>query len=270
MVFVLEQQEGKELRELEPKEHILNIKQLDIYYGNDHAVKDISLDIEKNAITALIGPSGCGKSTFLRAINRMNDRIPGARCEGSILYDGVSLLDKEIDISALRKEIGMVFQKPNPFPKSIKDNITHALKFHGITKNKKRLKERVKESLQQAALWDEVSDRLDASALSLSGGQQQRLCLARTLALRPKVILLDEPTSALDPISTGKIESLLMKLKKEYTIVVVTHNMQQAARIADHIAFFYQGELVEQGKTEQMFNHPTEKRTASYISGQFS
>ena len=270
MGYVLERQEVFKPGQVRANDLGLKVKDLNIYYGSHHAVKNVSMDVEKHSITALIGPSGCGKSTFLRAINRMNDIIPGARSEGSIVYDDVGLLTDEVDVSALRKEIGMVFQKPNPFPKSIYDNIVHALKFHGISHNKKQLMERVKQSLIDAALWDEVSDRLDTSALSLSGGQQQRLCIARTLALKPRMILLDEPTSALDPISTAKIEKLLIELKKEYTIIIVTHNMQQAARIADKIAFFYQGELIEYDVTEKIFNHPSEKRTASYVSGQFS
>ncbi|GGE37209.1 phosphate import ATP-binding protein PstB 2 [Pullulanibacillus camelliae] len=251
------------------KETIVQVDNLSVYYGDFQAVKQVSLPIEKNTITALIGPSGCGKSTFLRALNRMNDTIPSARSEGSIRYDGVPLLDAAIDVSALRKEMGMVFQKPNPFPKSIYENIVHGLRYHGIRK-KSQLKTLVQESLEQAALWDEVSDRLDASALSLSGGQQQRLCIARTLALKPQVILFDEPTSALDPISTAKIEKLMLELKEHYTLIVVTHNMQQAARIADNTAFFYQGELVEYNATQELFNQPTEKRTAEYINGQFS
>ncbi|HET7627817.1 MAG TPA: phosphate ABC transporter ATP-binding protein PstB [Bacillales bacterium] len=246
----------------------LNIQQLNVYYGNNHAVKNVSMPIKKNAITALIGPSGCGKSTFLRTINRMNDTIPSARCTGEILYDDVNLLNATIDVAALRKEIGMVFQKPNPFPKSIYNNLTHALKFYGI-KNKKTLAAKVERSLRDAALWDEVKDRLDDSALSLSGGQQQRLCIARSLTLEPNVLLLDEPASALDPISNAKIEDLLLKLKNDYTIIIVTHNMQQASRIADETAFFYQGELIEYDDTSKIFTNPSHERTEAYISGQF-
>jgi len=251
------------------KKAFVEVDNLSVYYGDFQAVKQVSMPIEKNTITALIGPSGCGKSTFLRALNRMNDMLTSARTEGSVYYDGVSLLDEDIDVSALRKEVGMVFQRPNPFPKSIYDNVVHALRYHGI-RQKSEVKALVQESLEQAALWDEVSDRLDVSALSLSGGQQQRLCIARTLALKPRVILFDEPTSALDPISTAKIENLMLELKKNYTLIVVTHNMQQAARIADNTAFFYQGELVEYNATNEFFNQPKEKRTAEYINGQFS
>lgn len=246
----------------------LKIQHLNVHYGENHAVNNVSMPIERQSITALIGPSGCGKSTFLRTINRMNDLIPNARCEGEILYDDVDLLDRNIDVVALRKEIGMVFQKPNPFPKSVYNNIAHALKFYGIRK-KKKLDQIVEESLKDAALWDEVKDRLDHSALSLSGGQQQRLCVARTLALKPNVLLLDEPASALDPISNAKIEDLIIKLKKHYTIVIVTHNMQQASRIADKTAFFYQGELIEYDDTSTIFTNPAEERTESYISGKF-
>jgi len=256
-------------RDQKEKKKFVEADNLSIYYGDFQAVKQVSMPIEKNTITALIGPSGCGKSTFLRALNRMNDMIDSSRTEGAIYYDGVSLLDEAIDVSALRKEVGMVFQRPNPFPKSIYDNVVHALRYHGIRK-KSQVKALVKESLEQAALWDEVSDRLDVSALSLSGGQQQRLCIARTLALKPRVILFDEPTSALDPISTAKIENLMLELKKNYTLIVVTHNMQQAARIADNTAFFYQGELVEYNATHEFFSQPKEKRTAEYINGQFS
>lgn len=255
-------------KERKTENFLLNVKKLNVFYGETHAVKDVSLPIEENAITALIGPSGCGKSTFLRTINRMNDLIPNARCGGQILYDDVDLLDRNIDVVALRKEIGMVFQKPNPFPKSIYNNIAHALKFYGIRK-KKQLNQIVEESLKAAALWDEVKDRLDHSALSLSGGQQQRLCVARTLALKPKVLLLDEPASALDPISNARIEDLILQLKEDYTIAIVTHNMQQASRIADKTAFFYQGELIEFDDTSTIFTNPAEERTESYISGKF-
>ncbi|MCR8847155.1 phosphate ABC transporter ATP-binding protein PstB [Rossellomorea sp. SC111] len=251
------------------KETIIDVQNLDFYYGDNHAVKNINMEIEKNAVTALIGPSGCGKSTFLRTINRMNDLVPIARAEGKIMYEDVNLLGKNIDVVALRKEIGMVFQKPNPFSKSIYENIVHALKFTGI-KKKSVLNELVEESLTKAALWDEVKDRLHTSALSLSGGQQQRLCIARSIAMKPTVMLLDEPSSALDPISNAKIEELITDLKKEYTIVVVTHNMGQASRVSDKTAFFYNGDLVEFDQTEKIFTNPSKKRTEDYISGRFS
>ncbi|NRD80763.1 phosphate ABC transporter ATP-binding protein [Bacillus sp. BRMEA1] len=251
-----------------PSEHILNVNNLEIFYGEKRAVNGISLDIEKNSVTALIGPSGCGKSTFLRSINRMNDLIPGARAEGEILYEGLNILSDRINVVALRKEIGMVFQKPNPFPKSVYDNITHALKFSGMRK-KSQLDEIVEESLRKAALWDEVKDRLHKSALALSGGQQQRLCIARTIAMKPTVMLLDEPSSALDPISNAKVEDLIVELKQEYSIVIVTHNMQQAARISDKTAFFLSGDLIEYDVTEKIFTNPAEKKTEEYISGRF-
>jgi phosphate transport system ATP-binding protein len=249
-------------------EPILKVNNLEIFYGEKRAVNGISMDIAKNAVTALIGPSGCGKSTFLRSINRMNDLIPGARAEGEIIYEGLNILSDRINVVALRKEIGMVFQKPNPFPKSIYENITHALKFSGIRK-KSQLDEIVEESLQKAALWDEVKDRLHKSALSLSGGQQQRLCIARTIAMKPAVMLLDEPSSALDPISNAKVEELIVELKKEYSIVIVTHNMQQASRISDKTAFFLSGDLIEYDVTEKLFTNPSEKKTEEYISGRF-
>ncbi|XXM74507.1 phosphate ABC transporter ATP-binding protein PstB [Lysinibacillus sphaericus] len=251
------------------REIILDVQDLNFYYGDNHAVKNINMKIEKNAVTALIGPSGCGKSTFLRTINRMNDLVPIARAEGKIMYEDVNLLAKNIDVVELRKEIGMVFQKPNPFNKSIYENITHALKFSGI-KKKSTLMDIVEESLKKAALWDEVKDRLHTSALSLSGGQQQRLCIARTIAMKPTVMLLDEPASALDPISNAKIEELISELKKDYTIVIVTHNMGQASRVSDKTAFFYNGDLVEFDETEKIFTNPSEKRTEDYISGRFS
>jgi phosphate transport system ATP-binding protein len=246
----------------------LQVKGVNIYYGDNHAVKDIDMPIHEKAITALIGPSGCGKSTFIRTLNRMNDLIPTARCEGTILYRNINILDPKVDVVQLRKEIGMVFQQPNPFPKSIKENIQLPLRFAGVH-SKRKLNEATEDCLKQVGLWDEVKDRLDHSAIGLSGGQQQRLCIARALALKPSVLLLDEPTSALDPISTSKIEKLLLQLKKNYTIVIVTHNMQQAARIADYTAFFYQGELVEFGPTATLFTHPEKKNTADYISGRF-
>lgn len=251
-----------------PKEKILEVNDLEIFYGEKRAVNGISMEIEKNAITALIGPSGCGKSTFLRSINRMNDLIPGARAAGEILYEGLNILSEQINVVALRKEIGMVFQKPNPFPKSIYENITHALKFAGI-KKKSKLDEIVEESLHKAALWEEVKDRLRESALSLSGGQQQRLCIARTIAMKPTIMLLDEPSSALDPISNAKVEELIIDLKKDYSIIIVTHNMQQASRISDKTAFFFRGDLIEYEATEKIFTNPSVKKTEEYISGRF-
>ncbi|MBT2701557.1 phosphate ABC transporter ATP-binding protein [Bacillus sp. ISL-40] len=250
------------------KEHILKVNNLEIFYGEKRAVNGISLDIEKNSVTALIGPSGCGKSTFLRSINRMNDLIPGARAEGEIIYEDLNILSEQINVVALRKEIGMVFQKPNPFPKSIYENITHALKFAGI-KKKSNLDEMVEVSLKKAALWEEVKDRLHKSALSLSGGQQQRLCIARTIAMKPTVMLLDEPSSALDPISNAKVEDLIVELKKEYSIIIVTHNMQQASRISDKTAFFLSGDIIEYDHTEKIFTNPSVKKTEEYISGRF-
>ncbi|MCM3764977.1 phosphate ABC transporter ATP-binding protein PstB [Neobacillus niacini] len=249
-------------------ENILQVRNLEIYYGDKRAVNGISMDVEKNAITALIGPSGCGKSTFLRTINRMNDLIPGARAEGEIIYEDLNLLSDQMNVVALRKEIGMVFQKPNPFPKSIYDNITHALKYNRI-KKKSQLDEIVEESLRKAALWDEVKDRLHKSALSLSGGQQQRLCIARTIAMKPTVVLLDEPSSALDPISNAKVEELIIELKKEYSIIIVTHNMGQASRISDKTAFFLSGDLMEYDVTEKIFTNPSNQKTEEYISGRF-
>ncbi|WP_042355157.1 phosphate ABC transporter ATP-binding protein PstB [Bacillus rubiinfantis] len=247
---------------------ILTVKNLQIFYGEKRAVNGISMGIGKNNVTALIGPSGCGKSTFLRSINRMNDLIPGAYAKGEIIYEGLNILAHDINVVALRKEIGMVFQKPNPFPKSIYENITHALKFSGV-KKKSTLDEIVEESLRKAALWDEVKDRLHKSALSLSGGQQQRLCIARTIAMKPAVILLDEPSSALDPISNAKVEDLIIDLKKDYSIIIVTHNMQQASRISDKTAFFLNGDLIEYDNTERIFTNPSVKQTEEYISGRF-
>lgn len=250
------------------KENILKVNNLEIFYGEKRAVNGISMEIEKNSVTALIGPSGCGKSTFLRSINRMNDLIPGARAEGEIIYEDLNILSEKINVVALRKEIGMVFQKPNPFPKSIYENITHALKFNGLRK-KSQLDQIVEESLRKAALWDEVKDRLHKSALSLSGGQQQRLCIARTIAMKPTVMLLDEPSSALDPISNAKVEDLIVDLKKDYSIIIVTHNMQQASRISDKTAFFFSGDLIEYDLTETIFTNPSVKKTEEYISGRF-
>ncbi len=246
----------------------ISVKNLDLYYSENHALKSVSIEIQENKITALIGPSGCGKSTFLKTLNRMNDLIDGVRITGEVLIDGENLYDKRVDVTLLRKKIGMVFQKPNPFPMSIYDNVAYGPRIHGI-KSKKVLDEIVKESLIGAALYDEVKDRLHKSALSLSGGQQQRLCIARAMAVEPQVILMDEPTSALDPISTMKIEELMLTLKDKYTIVIVTHNMQQAARISDYTAFFLVGEMVEFGETETIFSLPKDKRTEDYITGRF-
>ncbi|UQZ46684.1 phosphate ABC transporter ATP-binding protein PstB [Bacillus sp. PK3-037] len=250
------------------QQNVLEVKDLSIFYGNKQAVRHVNMEIEKNAVTALIGPSGCGKSTFLRNINRMNDLIPSARSDGEILYEGLNILGSNINVVSLRREIGMVFQKPNPFPKSIYHNITHALKYAG-ERNKSVLDDIVEESLTKAALWDEVKDRLHSSALSLSGGQQQRLCIARTLAMKPAVLLLDEPASALDPISNAKIEELITELKSEYSIIIVTHNMQQALRVSDRTAFFLNGEIVEYGQTEQIFTSPKQQKTEDYINGKF-
>ena len=245
----------------------ISIKNLDLYYSDFKALKDVNLEIEEHKITAFIGPSGCGKSTLLKSINRMNDLVEGCRIEGDILLDGKDIF-KEIDVNLLRKRVGMVFQKPNPFPMSIYDNIAYGPRTHGIH-SKAKLDEIVEKSLRDAAIWDECKDRLKKSALGMSGGQQQRLCIARALAVQPEVLLMDEHTSALDPISTSKIEDLAMELKKDYTIVMVTHNMQQAARISDNTAFFLLGELVEYGKTEQIFSMPKDKRTEDYITGRF-
>lgn len=241
---------------------------LNLFYGDKHALKDVNLDIEKNKITAFIGPSGCGKSTFLKTLNRMNDYVDHVKITGEIILDNENIYDTRVDTTVLRKKVGMVFQQPNPFPMSIYDNVAYGPRIHGI-KNKKQLDEIVERSLKAAALYDEVVDRLHSSALGLSGGQQQRLCIARCLAVEPEVILLDEPTSALDPISTLKIEELLMELKDRYTIVIVTHNMQQASRIADYTAFFLVGEMVEYGKTKDIFSIPQDKRTEDYITGRF-
>lgn len=249
-------------------EKIITVKNLDLYYGDHKALNGISIDIEKNSITAFIGPSGCGKSTFLRTLNRMNDLIPNVKIEGEVIYDGKNIYDKNEDIYNLRKEVGMVFQKPNPFPMSIYDNVAYGPRTHGIH-NKEKLDQIVVESLKKAAIYDEVKDNLKKSALSLSGGQQQRLCIARALAVKPKVLLMDEPTSALDPISTGKIEELALQLKKDYTIVIVTHNMQQALRISDKTAFFLLGDLIEYDDTQKIFSMPKNKKTEDYITGRF-
>lgn len=246
----------------------IDVNNLNFYYGDFHALKDISMSIEKNSVTAFIGPSGCGKSTFLRLFNRMNDLIPDIRMTGEVNIDGRNIYDKDILVDELRKEVGMVFQKPNPFPKTIFENVAYGLRVNG-EKNKKIIEERVVESLKGAALWDEVKDKLKKSAFELSGGQQQRLCIARALAVAPKIILMDEPASALDPISTLKIEELIFQLKKDYTIVIVTHNMQQAARVSDKTAFFYLGELVEYDFTEKIFTNPSKEATQNYITGRF-
>ena len=247
---------------------IITVKDLNLWYNTSQALKNVNINIEENTITALIGPSGCGKSTFLKTINRMNDLVQGVRVEGEILYGDTNIFDKSVDVNELRRDIGMVFQRPNPFPMSIYDNIAYGPRTHGI-KNRVELDEIVEESLRGAAIWDEVKDRLRKSALGLSGGQQQRLCIARALAVKPKILLMDEPTSALDPISTSKIEELAMELKEKYTIVIVTHNMQQAVRISDKTAFFLLGELIEYGNTEEMFSNPREKKTEDYITGRF-
>lgn len=246
---------------------IITVKNLNLWYTVNHALKDINIEIPEREITALIGPSGCGKSTFLKSLNRMNDLVEGCKIEGEICLDGVDIY-KDIDVNILRKKIGMVFQKPNPFPMSIYDNIAYGPRIHGV-KSKVRLDEIVERSLKQAAIWDECKDRLKKSALGMSGGQQQRLCIARALAVEPDILLMDEPTSALDPISTSKIEDLAVELKEKYTIVTVTHNMQQAARIADKTAFFLLGEIVEFDDTEKMFSTPADKRTEDYITGRF-
>lgn len=246
----------------------ISIQHLNLWYGEKHALKDTNLEIEENKITAFIGPSGCGKSTFLKTLNRMQDYVKGVRIEGLVSLDGEDIFGKGVDPTLLRKKVGMVFQQPNPFPMSVYDNVAYGPRIHGI-KNKKKLDEIVEKSLKSAALYDEIKDRLHSSALGLSGGQQQRLCIARTLAVEPEVILLDEPTSALDPISTSKIEDLLMELRDKYTIVIVTHNMQQASRIADKTAFFLHGEIIEYGDTEKIFSFPEDKRTEDYITGRF-
>lgn len=247
---------------------IMTVKDLCLWYGEKQALKNINITIPEKSITALIGPSGCGKSTFLRSLNRMNDLIPIVKITGDVFYNGRSIFDKDVDVNELRRDVGMVFQKPNPFPMSIYDNIAYGPRLHGV-RSKAKLDEIVEKSLKSAAIWDECKDRLKKSALGMSGGQQQRLCIARSLAVAPEVLLMDEPTSALDPISTGKIEELAQELKKDYTIVIVTHNMQQAARISDNTAFFLLGELVEYGDTQSVFSMPQDKRTESYITGRF-
>ena len=247
---------------------IIESRGLNLYYGDNHALKDISIQIPANKITALIGPSGCGKSTFLKTLNRMNDLVPGVRIDGEVFYNGENIYGKDVDVTRLRRQIGMVFQKANPFPMSIYDNIAYGPRTHGV-RGKAKLDDIVERSLRDAAIWDEVKDRLGKSALGLSGGQQQRLCIARALAVEPDILLMDESTSALDPISTSKIEELAMELKNRYTVVMVTHNMQQAVRVSDETAFFLLGELVEFGDTERIFSHPQDKRTEDYITGRF-
>ena len=247
---------------------IFTVHDLNLWYGPTQALHHVDMDIPEQSITALIGPSGCGKSTFLKTLNRMNDLVPGVRIEGTVEYDGKNIFAPDVDVNELRRQVGMVFQKPNPFPMSIYDNVAYGPRTHGV-RNRAKLDEIVEQSLRSAAIWDEVKDRLRKNALGLSGGQQQRLCIARALAVEPRVLLMDEPTSALDPISTSKIEDLAMELKKRYTIVIVTHNMQQALRISDRTAFFLLGELIEYDDTERMFSTPTQKKTEDYITGRF-
>ena len=246
----------------------VKVENLNLYYGENHALKDVNMDIQENAVTAFIGPSGCGKSTFLKTLNRMNDLVDGVRIDGKVLLDGEDIYDPSVDTTILRKKVGMVFQQPNPFPMSIYDNFAYGPRVHGI-RVKKRLDQIVEESLRGAAIFDEVKVRLKKSAMGLSGGQQQRICIARALAVQPEVLLMDEPTSALDPISTSKIEDLMEDLKKKYTVIVVTHNMQQATRVSDQTAFFLVGEMVEFGDTKQIFSYPQDKRTEDYITGRF-
>ena len=246
----------------------IDVSNMDLYYGDFHALKNINLSIDVNEVTAFIGPSGCGKSTLLKSINRMNDLVPGCRITGEMLLDGENIYGGKMDVNGLRKRVGMVFQKPNPFPMSIYDNIAYGPRTHGV-RSKAKLDDIVEQSLRQAAIWDEVKDRLKKSALGMSGGQQQRLCIARALAVQPEVLLMDEPTSALDPISTSKIEDLAVELKKDYTIVMVTHNMQQAVRISDNTAFFLLGEVIEYNNTETLFSVPANKKTEDYITGRF-
>ena len=250
------------------REKTFEIRDMDLHYGNFRALKKINIDIYKNEITALIGPSGCGKSTFLRSLNRMNDLVEGCRIDGKILFDGEDIYDKAYDVISLRKKVGMVFQKPNPFPKTIYENITYGPKLHG-ERDKKKLDEIVERTLREVALWDEVKDRLHKSALGMSGGQQQRLCIARCLSVEPEVILMDEPTSALDPVATTKIEALIQELAEKYSIVIVTHNMQQAGRISNRTAFFLSGEIMEIDDTEKIFTNPSNRKTEEYITGRF-
>jgi phosphate transport system ATP-binding protein len=247
----------------------IDVERLNFFYGGKRALHEISIQLRANLVSAFIGPSGCGKSTFLRTLNRMNDIIPGTRVEGKVMIDGVDVYDPRIDVVGLRRRVGMVFQKSNPFPKSIFENVAYGVRINGLAKTKADLHERVESSLRSAAIWEEVKDRLHDSALALSGGQQQRLCIARALAVRPKVLLMDEPASALDPIATQHIEELIYDLKKDYTIVIVTHNMQQAARVSDYTAFFWLGKLVEYERTEKIFTAPAEKLTEDYVTGRF-
>ncbi len=247
---------------------IISVKDLSLWYGSSQALKNINMDIPENSITAFIGPSGCGKSTFLKTLNRMNDLIPGVKISGKVCYSGKDIYSPSVDVNALRREIGMVFQKPNPFPMSVYDNVAYGPRTHGI-RSRSQLDQIVEKSLRDAAIWDELKDRLKKSALGLSGGQQQRLCIARALAVEPKILLMDEPTSALDPISTSRIEDLVMELKKDYTIIIVTHNMQQAVRISNKTAFFLLGDMVEYDDTDKIFSMPKDKRTEDYISGRF-
>ena len=247
---------------------IITVEDLNLWYGSTQALHHVSMEIPEKSITALIGPSGCGKSTFLKTLDRMNDLVPGVRIEGTVRYDGRDIFAPNVDVNELRRQVGMVFQKPNPFPMSIYDNVAYGPRTHGV-RNRAKLDEIVEQSLRSAAIWDEVKDRLKKNALGLSGGQQQRLCIARALAVEPQVLLMDEPTSALDPISTSKIEELAIELKKRYTIVIVTHNMQQALRISDRTAFFLLGELIEYDDTERMFSTPSQKKTEDYITGRF-
>ena len=255
---------NKELKNQNP----IDVKNVDVFYGTNHAIIDVSMEIHQKSVTAFIGPSGCGKSTLLRCFNRMNDEIIGCRTEGKIIWNGIDVLDKKVDPVPLRRKVGMVFQKPNPFPKSVYDNISYGPRIHGIN-DKKILNTIVEKSLKDAALIEEVGDRLEESAMDLSGGQQQRLCIARALAIEPEIILMDEPCSALDPIATAKIEDLIDALKKEYTVIIVTHNMQQAARVSDYTGFFYLGKLIEFGKTKQIFEKPKEELTENYMTGRF-
>ena len=248
--------------------NIITVEDLNLWYGSTQALHHVSMEIPEKSITALIGPSGCGKSTFLKTLDRMNDLVPGVRIEGTVRYDGRDIFAPDVDVNELRRQVGMVFQKPNPFPMSVYDNVAYGPRTHGV-RNRAKLDEIVEQSLRSAAIWDEVKDRLKKNALGLSGGQQQRLCIARALAVEPQVLLMDEPTSALDPISTSKIEELAIELKKRYTIVIVTHNMQQALRISDRTAFFLLGELIEYDDTERMFSTPSQKKTEDYITGRF-
>ena len=254
-------------RNVDSKEIKISARGAQVYYGDNHAIKDVDVDIQDKTVTAFIGPSGCGKSTFLRCLNRMNDTIPSCRVEGKITLDGEDIYDKRVDPVQLRARVGMVFQKPNPFPKSIYDNVAYGPKIHGMTRNKKELDEMVEKSLRRAALWDEVKDRLGAPGTGLSGGQQQRLCIARAIATRPEVLLMDEPASALDPIATAQVEELIDELRSRFAVVIVTHSMQQAARVSQKTAFFHLGNLVEYGETGQIFTNPKDPRTESYITG---